>query len=196
MIRVLALAAAFGLLLAGCNKGGKTGAVVQNDAPARMQSALKLAAQAEDAWKAGKTDEALELYQRSLEESQDLPLVWNNVGTLLMRKDNYMDAAEAFKRAADLSPKDPVPYYNVGLMYQRRGYPALEWFVKSLERDPRYLPSLRAAVVSAKRQVIADDAALNRVRTALLLETDPQWRSIMMTEQIRIENDLKGKPGL
>jgi tetratricopeptide (TPR) repeat protein len=116
-----------------------------------------------------------------------------------MEKENYSDAAEMFKSAADLAPEDPRPFYNIGLIYQKAVYDekALEYFLKSLERDPKYLPSLRGAIVSGKRLDISDEPSLSRVRTALLIETDPQWRRIFQAEQFRIEGTMsRAKHGI
>lgn len=190
------VAAGVGAVGGGCASHRATEPVVIKDnAAPQLGEAQRLATEALKQQKLGKTDKAIELYQESLQHSQDLPLVWNNLGMLLMEKGDYMDAAEAFNSAASLRPDDPRPYYNVGIVYQKANWQteALEYFVRSLERDPRYLPSLRAAVAVGQIKVLTDEPALKRVRTALLLETDPTWRKIEETEQLRIENELKGK---
>jgi len=91
------------------------------------------------------------------------------------------------------SADDPRPYYNIGVIYQQTLHDkeALEYFLMSLARDSRYLPSLRGATASGKRLDVTDEAALKRVRTALLIETDPRWRSIFETETLRIEGSLQ-----
>ncbi len=198
-IRTLAACVLLGLcILPGCKgRGGTT--IVPVDDGARLVEARKLAAEAQREHKAGHTDKAIELYQKSLDQSRDLFFVWNNLGLLLMEKENYTDAAEMFKSAADLAPEDPRPFYNIGLIYQKAVYDekALDYFLKSLERDPKYLPSLRGAIISAKRLDISDEPSLGRVRTAMLIETDPQWRRIFTTEQLRIEGTMsRAKRGI
>lgn len=184
--------------LSGCkHSGGPT--IVADDSNIRTTEARKLAGQAQQEYKAGRVDKAIGLYQKSLEQSRDLFFVWNNLGLLLMEKENYSDAAEMFKSAADLAPEDPRPFYNIGLIYQKAVYDekALEYFTKSLERDPKYLPALRGAIISGKRLDVSDEPALNRVRTALLIETNPQWRKIFQTEQLRIEGTMsRAKHGI
>jgi tetratricopeptide (TPR) repeat protein len=182
-------------MLAGCAHK-TTPPVFQDNSPQRSSEAYRLALEAEKAMIAGRTDEAITLYQRSIEQSPDLFGVWNNLGTLLMAKGNYIDAAEAFKSAADLAPGDPRPFYNVGVIYWKRGYPsqALDYFVKSLERNPRYRDSLRGAVAAGKLSGAADQAALDRVRTAKLLETDTKWGQIEFSEEYRIEEAIKNRP--
>jgi len=185
--------------LPGCKGRGDGTAVIHDDSALRLSEARRLAGQAQQEQKAGHTDKAITLYQKSLEQSRDLFFVWNNLGLLLMEKENYSDAAEMFKSAADLAPEDPRPFYNIGLIYQRAVYDekALEYFLKSLDRDPKYLPALRGAIVSTKRLDYADEPGLTRVRTALLIETDPQWRKIFQTEQLRIEGTMsRAKRGI
>lgn len=184
--------------LPGCHSGART-AIIPVDDGARLSEARRLAGEAQREQKAGHADKAIALYQKSLEQSRDLFFVWNNLGLLLMEQENYTDAAEMFKSAGDLAPEDPRPYYNIGLIYQRAVYDekAMEYFIKSLERDPKYLPSLRGAIISAKRLDISDEPSLTRVRTALLIETDPQWRKIGTTEQLRIEGTMsRAKRGI
>jgi tetratricopeptide (TPR) repeat protein len=187
----LALLAAGALALAGCRTKSRE-VVINPGEVARLGEARELALRAQREQKAGHTDKAIDLYRQSLDQSRDLFFVWNNLGILLMEKQNYADAAEMFKSAADLAPTDPRPFFNIGLIYQRAVYDeqALEYFVKSLDRDPRYLPSLRGAIVSAKRLDITDEDALKRVRTALLLESDTKWRRIFETEALRIEGSI------
>jgi len=179
---------AAGAVAGGCASNTKLG-VVQDPGPARTSRAAELALEAQRAQKAGQTDKALDLYQQSLAQSQDLYFVWNNLGLLLMEKHNYMNAAEMFKSAADLAPGDPRPYYNIGLIYKNQGHDkdALDYFSRSLLRDARYLPSLRGAITVAKYMDLSDDASLTRVKTGLMLETDPKWRELFERESLRIQ---------
>jgi tetratricopeptide (TPR) repeat protein len=193
-------------LAGGCQKKNKTTTII-DDSAIRMDEAKQLAAKAiqeqklaeearanhdEKGWNTHST-EAIKLYQQALAKSKEMFLAWNNVGMLLMERQSYMDAAECFKSAADLSADDPRPYYNIGVIYQQTLHDkeALEYFLMSLARDSRYLPSLRGATASGKRLDVTDEAALKRVRTALLIETDPRWRSIFETETLRIEGSLQ-----
>ena len=194
------------IIFAGaCHKKGKTTTIV-DDSAIRMDESRQIAAAAikehkladearaaynEKDWNTH-SEAAINLYQQALAKSKDMFLAWNNMGMLLMERQAYMDAAECFKSAADLSVDDPRPFYNVGVIYQQTLHDkeALEYFLKSLARDGRYLPSLRGAAASGKRLDLTDEAALQRVRTALLIETDPKWRSIFETESLRIEGSL------
>ena len=187
-----AVCVAAALLAGGCTPPKQKVTVIKDDSLVRMDEAQQLASEAQAAQKAGDGEKAIALYQQSLSKTRDLFYVWNNLGTLLMERQNYMDAAECFTTAADLAPMDPRPFYNMGVIYQRalHDQKALEYYVKSLDRDPRYLPSLRGAVITAKRLDISDEALLDRIRSGLLQETNPEWRRILETELLRVEGSM------
>jgi tetratricopeptide (TPR) repeat protein len=159
----------------------------------RLAEAQRLALAAQQAQKAGDHARAMELYQESLRNSQELHAVWNNMGLLLMEQNNNMDAVEMFRTAADLAPYDPQPFYNAGMVYDKAGHAqrAMEFYDRALERDPRYLPALRAYVRAAKLLDRADPATLARVRAALMVDHDPAWRRIHEIEQYRIEAAIR-----
>lgn len=161
----------------------------------RTLEAMRLAQAAQTAANDGRTRDAVELYKQSLDHSTDLWSVWNNLGLLYMQLGNYPDAANMFIAAADRAPREPRPLENLGILYHRRGYEreALSYFNQALEREPNYLPALRGAMVSAKRLGVADKPALERVRRGLLLENDPTWLRVFRSEQIRLENAVKGR---
>jgi len=178
--------------LQGCGGARSNTVIIHDDSDTRLAEATALARRAQVAQKAGHDEEAIDLYRQSLDHSRTLPSVWNNLGLLLMKRKDYMEAADMFRAAADVSPTDPKPYYNVGVVYDLAGWGdrALEYYVKSLDRDPRYLESLRGAAKSALLLQMADEACLERVRTALLLEKDPKWRAFFEREQVRIDGRM------
>lgn len=120
---------------------------------------------------------------------------WNNLGVALMDQERFLEAAEAFQRAADLAPTDPRPLYNHGLLFSRRAYPreAMPFFLHALERDRHYLPALRAAIQTEVRLREVSPDTLSRIQSALLLETDPAWQRFFEFQRIRIEADLANR---
>jgi tetratricopeptide (TPR) repeat protein len=136
-----------------------------------------------------------EYYRRAVAYYAEYAPAWNNLGVALMDQQRYLEAAEAFQRAADLAPSDPRPLYNHGLLFFRRAYPreALPYFLEALDRDPHYLPALRAAIQSEVRQRDVSQATLDRIQSALLLETDPGWQRFFELQRIRIEADLESQ---
>lgn len=134
-------------------------------------------------------------YRRAVAYYAEYAPAWNNLGVALMDQQRYLEAAEAFQRAADLAPQDPRPVYNRGLLFFRRAYPreALPYFLKALDRDPHYLPALRAAIESEVRLRDVSQATLDRIRSALLLETDPAWQRFFELQRIRVAADLENR---
>lgn len=176
-------------LLAGCGGGtsARSGTALQTNAD-RIEEARRLSGEALRAQKAGERDRAIELYRESLSVSGDLYFVWSNLGTLLQERGEYMDAVAAYQRAADLELRDPRPLENIGTVYGELGWEerALEFYLKALARDGRSVQALRGAVRAAKLLGTADPEALDRVRTAMMVDADPDWRSIYASEQQRI----------
>ena len=135
-------------------------------------------------------------YRRAVAYYAEYAPAWNNLGVTLMEQERFLEANEAFQRASDLAPSDPRPLYNQGLLFFRRAYPreALPHFLASLERDPHFLPSLRAAIQTEVRLRETSEATLQRIRSALLLETNAKWQEFFELQRIRIQADLESSP--
>lgn len=160
----------------------------------RVLEARELALRAQQAERAGRDLDAIDLYRRALALSRDLHAAWNNLGILLMRQQQYLEAKEAFTIAADLAPTDPRPVANIGQIYLDLGYDerALEYFDRALARDPDFLPALRGAILSSRRLARGDPRAPEWVERALVLETDPVWVDTLRNEKLRLDN--RGRP--
>jgi tetratricopeptide (TPR) repeat protein len=165
------------------------------------KEALSYKDQAEKAEKIHDYDNAIVLNQKAIALEPDMGAAWNNLGLDLMRRghpDDFVDAAQAFKRAADLLPSDDRPYQNLGVLYSDRGFSeeALRYFCLALERNPNSLESLRGAIGATKLLHRSDEAGLTRLNRALMMESDHRWREIMEFEKMRIQQDLtdRSKP--
>lgn len=179
------------IVLAGCAGGHRTS---PPSAPsvARTYESNRISRLAQQAQAEGDDERAIELYRRAIAVSADDAAAWNNLGGLLIRRGRYLEGVEACRRAADLSPTDPRPLFNVGQAYAEAGWhqKAFDYYVQALERDARDVRSLRGAIGSGKMIGVADEAALERVRAALMADTDPDWRRIYESERTRIEGEL------
>lgn len=164
------------------------------------QTATRLAAEALQAQRAGRLDDAIELYQKAINAHPELSGIWTNLGVALMAKNDFTTAAEAFKRAADLSPTDSRPLINLGVAYLDRGWAdeSLNWFGRALERDPNNIDALRGAIVAAQRSGREDEKTLERIKTLQLIETDPKWNQELGFRRARLEANLRdrGKSGV
>ncbi|MBX3376284.1 MAG: tetratricopeptide repeat protein [Phycisphaeraceae bacterium] len=192
----IVLVAAVGVSMAwggGCQRRTSGTVTIPDPGPARYAEALRLAEEAGRAMDAGKKDQAIELYGKSLELSREIAIVWHNLGMLVLERGDRMQAVEMLKNAADLDPDRPTALYNIGLVYADNAQPdkALEYFRKALSRDRLHLPSLRGAAKMGRRLMLADEELLEWTKTALLLEKEPEWRLYFEEEKLRIDGALQ-----
>lgn len=187
------VAAGLSIGLAGCARPAPSNVVIQDNGLAELQEAERLSQEAFKAQKAGKSEQAIQLYQESLNHAQELYGVWNNLGLLLLEKGDRMQAVTMFNRAAELAPDKAEPYYNAGWVYMDNAQPekALDYFKKALARQPRYLESLRGSARVGRILAVADEEALERMKTAIMIEKDPAWRRIFEEEKYRIDGALQ-----
>ncbi len=68
----------------------------------------------------------------------------NNLGMVRYYRRNLTGAAEAFRAAASLAPRDPRPWCNLGNVLQDQGKPreAVAAYEQALSRDPNHAPTL------------------------------------------------------
>ncbi len=160
---------------------------VVEDEARRMVAAVSMAS---DAYRTKKPETALDRYRDAVRTYRELPAAWNNMGVLMMDRDEYLQAAEAFSTAAELAPGDPRPHYNLGLLYDRRGYirEARGYYERSLARDSGYLPSLRAAVRADSLLHEGNEQTLEWVQRALFLEKDTEWQEWLKLQRVRMES--------
>lgn len=194
--RVMVACGALGLILpAGCSSTSKRTAQAQPyvDRSGEVNALLK---RGDDAAARGDSDSAIAHYQQAVTIDPQRYVAWNNLGVELMQVNNYLDAVAAFRVAADLSPRDPRPTSNIGLAYQQMGWAqdALINYEDALRRDPNYLDALRGIAVAEQELGHASLESLARVRHALMIERDEQWREFFQRQRFRIENQLR-RPG-
>lgn len=152
------------------------------DAPLGNEAALinrasELAREAQRLELDGEPKEAIVKYQEAIGAYRELPVAWNNMGRLLMKEGENLQAADAFKTASELSPTDPRPMYNLGALWEDLGYmdDAQKWYDQAIDRDGNYLPALRRRVLIDQLRDRADGRTFQFIRRALLLEKDPWW---------------------
>ena len=74
-------------------------------------------------------------------------------GAKLLSTGNTNAAEQLFQQAITRNPKDPVAYYNLGVVYQGAGdtRDALRQYRKALTANPRYVPALfNQAIIIAR----------------------------------------------
>jgi len=190
-IALLGLALAAG----GCNSTGGTGRTPTrpvNVASGDLTKARAITAQADEAFKRGEFEKADKLYRESLAIFPNQTGAWNNLGNALMAQKNYVDAQAAFRRAIDLEPGRPEPYTSLGRLWLEAKYAqdSIEHFDKALAIDGRWLPALRGKSAASHSLALATPEYADMLRTALLIESDPEWRRFFDRERSRVEQAL------
>ncbi|MBL8757885.1 MAG: tetratricopeptide repeat protein [Phycisphaerae bacterium] len=184
------LAVALALAPLGCAPRGPV--FEPGDSAARLQRATELAAEAQAAEREGFPRRAIDLYEQSIQTYPDFHPAWNNLGVLYAAADRPMDAVSAFRRAADLTPTDPRPFANIGLIYKKRGFEreAQDYLAQALERDDSYLPALRELVWLDVRRGTITERSARYADKALLIERDPKWIEELRRSKIIIDERL------
>ncbi len=159
-----------------------------------FRAAKKLARKAE---KAKDPNKAIVHYQAAIARFPEFAAAWNNLGVIFLSQDRYFEAAEVFARAADLSPADPRPMFNLALTWDRARYyeDALDFYNQSLARDPNYLPAINGAVRAERVLNRASYETLERIRRALLMERDPKWREFLTFQRGTTERAIAESRG-
>ena len=198
------------LAMAGCASSGRSATpVAEMDQSARIAEAHRLAELAQQsaegssrASASGNEEKAtlerrraIEYYGRAVTLHDAMGAAWNNLGVLLIEDGRYMDASRALQRAAALSPTDPRPHDNLGLIYHLTGYDeqALRHYEDALERDPNYLNSLRGGVLAASRLSVVNEDIVGWAERGMLIDTDTRWREIFMRERLQFAAMLEEK---
>ncbi len=155
----------------------------------------KALAEADKAFRAHDAAEAERRYVSAIQQYPDFGQAWNNLGVVLMAEERYLEAGEAFDRAAVLEPTDPRPPYNRGLLWFERGYlkESEPFFAEAIKRDPNYLPALRSAIRTSVLLRDTTDVTLDHIQRAMLQETDQQWRDYFERQRLLIDASLSAQ---
>lgn len=89
----------------------------------------------------GRLDEAIQKYERLLQQVPEFALGYSNLGHLYERQRRYEEAMEAYAEAIRADPSLPQAYYNMGMLWAgvlRDPEEARQWFLGALERDPGF----------------------------------------------------------
>jgi len=182
------------VLAGGCqNTGGSRGSSGPTPvASGDINRARSLTSQADEAYRRGSFEQADKLYRESLQIYPSQTGAWNNLGNVLMAQKNYVDARAAFLRAIDLEPDRPEPHTSMGRLYLEAKYAedSLEHFNEALAIDPRWLPAIRGKAAALHQLARATPEYSDMLRTALLLESDNEWRVFFDRERSRVEQAL------
>ena len=174
--------------VAGCQKNIRleVPSGLAADEAQRLVKAVELAAEAD---RERDPERAAEKYRQAVTTYRELHSAWNNLGVLLMNQEKYLQAAEAFNTAAQLSSSDARPLYNLALLWDRRGYirEARQFYAQAINRDPSFLPALRGGVRADSLLQEGSTETLEWLQRALMQEQDPRWQRWLRLQKARIE---------
>lgn len=141
----------------------------------------------------GYNEEAEAKYLEAVRTYRETPAAWNNMGRLLMLRGDNQKAAEAFTIAAEVSPRDPLPFYNLGALWDGLNYleDAARWYEESLGRDEYFQPALRRSILIDQLLNRGNEVTARRIQRALLQETDPWWKARLQRERARLAGELR-----
>lgn len=180
--------------LGACQTGGSSSPRRPADLTARgdINRARSLTAQADEAYRKRKFEDADRLYRESLGIFPSQTGAWNNLGNVLMAQQNYVDAQAAFQRAIELEPDRPEPYTSMGRLWLEADYAeeSLQYFDEALKLDPRWLPAIRGKAAALHKLARATPQYVEMLRTARLIESDPEWLRFFDRERSRVEQAL------
>jgi tetratricopeptide (TPR) repeat protein len=114
------------------------------------------------ALKAGKDEEALNLFNAAAKAHPDFAAPYINVGLIEIKKDHLPAAETALLHAAKLAPRQPEIYNGLGIVYRRMG--------RFHDAETAYLTALQFAPDYADAQLnigILYDIYLNNLNAAL-----------------------------
>lgn len=91
-------------------------------------------------WRLGKRPEARERFRTATRMNPTFANAFNNLGALLLLEKKTAEALPVLTKAAQLSPRDPVHRYNLGLALEQNGNPgaAVSEYREALRLYPEY----------------------------------------------------------
>ena len=129
---------------------------------------------------AGKTDEAIAVFQGVLNEYPELPEPRNNLAVLYAQKGDYALARDELEAAIGAAPDYVIAYENLGDIYARL---AMVNYEKAIARDARNrsapvkLKLVRDALAPARRRRLRQALRLPPPRRAAPRRPPPRRRS-------------------
>ena len=146
-----------------------------------MSALRELLADAAKHAAAGRVDEALSCYRRALKKSPALPEAQYNVGVLLARKGDFVEAENSLVQASRLKPEWAQALLALGHLYFRQGRfaDAATSFERAAERAPESVEALFNLATSRDRQRRWNEAIPSLRRARALAPNNPDiWSAL------------------
>ncbi len=113
----------------------------------------------------------------------------NNLGVLLLRRDDLYGAASEFEWARKLLPGHPDPRMNLAMTLEAAGRTndALDAYASALEVYPEHLPSMQAMASLQVRTGRADDRTPGMLREIAMRGESDTWKSWARTQMAMLD---------
>jgi len=88
--------------------------------------------------KDGRTDEAIDHYQKAIGLAPDFYMARNNLGSAYLGKSQFAAARDQFEQVTKINPTDAAAYFNMGvlLLLTKKYEDAAPWLDQGLSRQP------------------------------------------------------------
>jgi tetratricopeptide (TPR) repeat protein len=119
----------------------------------------------------GRTDEAIENFQRALQIDPDHLIALDNLGNAYREKRRWEDAKTVLRRALQLNPEDPEANYSLGMVFAQlddteRTYEYLQKALAARAAFPEALNNLGILYLRTQRQEEAEKSFKESIRVA------------------------------
>lgn len=130
-------------------------------------------------------DRSAELALRAIEIDDGFADSWLILGLVRFQQDRLQDAAVALQRAADLAPSNPIPRYNLGIVFETAGLydRAIEAYESALRLAPDDLYTIENLARTYVRAKQSFPRALELVQQALQREYREHWREWLIIQE-------------
>lgn len=163
--------------VSGCNHDSNREVICVTNPGADLVAARKLNSRAIEHLRAGNPSGAEEHARAALEAYGDYGPAYNTLGLVCLERDRLNEAARHFNLAASNMPRDPSPYYNLGLVWEKAGRmeQAAAEYRTALKIDPeniRVTANLARALVLAGKK---DTETRGLLKEVILKDNRAEW---------------------
>ena len=129
-----------------------------------------------EALRAGRNEEAVRLFKRSLDEHPGNARAHNYLGTIYRRTGDQEGAQSEFEEAIAIDPSFGVAFYNLGRVYEERGMfdEALQKYMRAIDLAPDLVQAHNSLGVVSTRLGLYEKAVESFERS---LDIDPAFES-------------------
>ncbi|MEZ6014603.1 MAG: tetratricopeptide repeat protein [Planctomycetota bacterium] len=166
-------------IVAGCGAPRASGPYVGDASGARDEERARSLVDEASLCMPEDPEGAERLLREALEADLFQAKAHNNLGVLLLAKDDLYGAAHEFEWARKLLPGHPEPRVNLAITLERAGQvrEAEASYASALEVYPGYMPAVQGAARLAVAEGPLDDLAIQSLRRVAIEGESLEWRN-------------------